>query len=153
MKRPPRGSYGLFPTTMDTLGKRIRSVRMTWKWSQAQFAEAIHSNQKTLSHWERDRQIPTEAALGAIAQLLGVSPESLKTGHDFKVPAPPKKIGEMLVSDRHAAKLINLPPVGGTGMLLIHREDDSQRSTELREVTNAIRKAQEEKRPVWVIIG
>lgn len=153
MKRAPRGSYGALPATMDTLGKRIRSVRMAWKWSQARFAEAIHSNQKTLSHWERDRQLPTEAALGAIAQLLGLSPDTLRTGKDFKVPAPPRKIGEILVSDRLAADLVSLPPVGEEGMLLIHREDDSLQPAVMREVTRAIRKAQEERRPVWVIIG
>ena len=153
MKRAPRGSYGSLPATADTLGKRLRVVRMAWKWSQAQFAEAIHSNQKTLSHWERDRQLPNEATLGAISQLLGLSPESLRTGKDFQVPPPPRKVGDMLVSDRLAASLVNLPPVGETGMLLMQREDDRVQSAVMREVTTAIRKAREENRPVWVIIG
>lgn len=153
MKRPPRGSYGQAPTTVDTLGKRIRRVRMAWKWSQAQFAEAIHSNQKTLSHWERDRQAPSEAALGALARLMGFSAESLRTGKGFKVPDPPKQVGGLLVPDQVAASLVNLPKMGETGIVLMHREDDDQSSATPRQVAQAIRKALEEDRPVWVIIG
>lgn len=153
MKRPPRGSYGPPPTVVDTLGTRIRRVRLAWNWSQTQLAEAIHSNQKTLSHWERDRQVPSEAALGALAQLLGLSAESLRTGKGFKIPDPPKRVGSLLVPDRVAANLVNLPRVGETGITLMHREDESQSSATPRQIAHAIRKAKEEDRPIWVIIG
>ena len=82
---------------------------MAWKWSQVQLAAAIHSNQKTLSRWELDRQEPSDLALGLLAGLFGLEVESLRTGQGFQLPNPPQQIGKMLVADSAAANLLGTP--------------------------------------------
>jgi len=153
MRRPLRGGYGKAPAHPDTLGKRIRRIRLAWKWSQGQLAEAIHTNQKTLSRWELDKQEPGEPALGALSGLFGLSLQALRTGRGFKVPAPPRQLGHLLVAEAYAVDLVRLPEVGEGGLLLVHREDESTQPITARKATEAIRKAREEGRPVWVVVG
>lgn len=153
MTRPLRGGYGKAPAHPDTLGKRIRRIRLAWKWSQGQLAEAIHTNQKTLSRWELDKQEPGDPALWALSGLFGLSLQALRTGRGYKVPAPPRQLGHLLVAEAYAADLIRLPGVGDTGMVLIHREDESSHPATAKKVAEAIKKAREAGRPVWVILG
>lgn len=153
MSRELRGAYGKALGAPNTIGKRIRRVRQAWKWSQIQLAEAIHANQKTLSRWELDRQEPSEPALGALSGLFGLSIEALKTGRGFNIPAPPRRVGNLLVAEAYAVDLIRLPDVGVEGIALLSRDDDSSQSITARKATEAIRKAREEGRPVWVVVG
>ncbi len=153
MKRPLRGGYGSAPAHPDTLGKRIRRIRLAWKWSQVQLAEAIHTNQKTLPRWELDKQEPGDPALGALSGLFGLSLQELRTGRGFKVPSPPRQLGQLLVAEAYAVDLVRLPEVGEGGMLLIDREDESAQLITARKATEAIRRAREEGRPVWVVVG
>jgi transcriptional regulator with XRE-family HTH domain len=125
MKRPLRGAYGKAPAHPDTLGKRIKRIRLAWKWTQVQLAAAIHTNQKTLSRWELDMQEPGEPALGVLSGLFGLSLQALRTGRGFKVPAPPRQLGHLLVAEAYAVDLVRLPEVGEGGLLLVHREDES----------------------------
>ena len=153
MKRPLRGGYGKAPAHPDTLGKRIKRIRLAWKWSQVQLAEAIHTNQKTLSRWELDKQEPGEPALGALSSLFGLTIQALRSGKGFKVPAPPRQLGHLLVAEAYAMDLVRLPSVGVEGLLLVHREDESAQPITARKASEAIRKALEEGRPVWVVVG
>lgn len=153
MKRPLRGGYGKAPAHPDTLGKRIRRIRLAWKWSQAQLAEAIHTNQKTLSRWELDKQEPGDPALGALSGLFGLTIQALRSGRGFKVPAPPRQLGHLLVAEAYAVDLVRLPSVGAEGLLLVHREDESTQPITARKASEAIRKARGEGRPVWVVVG
>lgn len=153
VSRSLRGGYGKAPAHPDTLGKRIRRIRLTWKWSQAQLAQAIHTNQKTLSRWELDKQEPGEPALGALAGLFGLTIQALRSGKGFKVPAQPRQLGQLLVAEAYAADLIKLPSLRAGGLMLVHREDDSAQAITARRVSEVIRKAHEEGRPVWVVVG
>ena len=153
MKRSARGAYGKAPNHPATLGERIRRIRLAWDWSQTQLAEAIHTNQKTLSHWELDRQEPSEPALGALSFLFGLSIQALRTGKGFKVPAPPRKMGELLIAEAYSTNLVRLPEVGPSELLIVDRVDESSRSITARKVSEEIRKAREDGRPVWVVLG
>jgi hypothetical protein len=57
------------------------------------------------------------------------------------------------VAEAYAVDLVRLPEVGGGGLLLVHREDESAQPITARRATEAIRKAREEGRPVWVVVG
>lgn len=153
MKRSPRGAYGKALGTPNTIGNRIRRVRQAWKWSQAQLAEAIHANQKTLSRWELDRQEPSEPALGALAGLFGLDIEALRTGLGFKVPALPRQVGRILVADSFAVDLVRLPSTGVEGIVLVNREGENSRPITARKASEEIRKARKEGRSVWVVVG
>ncbi|WLT30896.1 helix-turn-helix transcriptional regulator [Geothrix sp. PMB-07] len=153
MSRPLRGGYGTPPAHPDTIGKRIKRIWLAWKWSQAQLADAIHTNQKSLSRWELDKQEPGEPALGALAGLFGLTIQALRSGKGFKVPAQPRQLGPLLVAEAYAADLIRLPSLAVGGLLLVHREDDSAEAITARKASEAIRRAHEEGRPVWVVVG
>jgi transcriptional regulator with XRE-family HTH domain len=153
MKRPPRGSYGEAPTALDSIGKRVRKVRLAWHWSQVQLAKAIHTNQKTLSRWELDQQKPGDPAMGALAAIFGLSVEVLRTGKGFCIPAPPRQVGDLLLSEAFASGLVRLPPVGEEGLLLVQRSDESAAPLTPRKAAAIIRKSREEGRPVWLVVG
>lgn len=86
-----RGAYGTktAQTSPRTFGDRLRRVRMAWGWSQGRFAETLGSNQRLVSHWERNKAKPSGAALNVISSLLGISTEALLTGEGFTIPDMP----------------------------------------------------------------
>ena len=86
-----RGAYGKkdVQSSPQTLGERLRRIRIAWGWSQGRFAEALGSNQRLVSHWERDIVKPSGAALTAISSLIGMTTEALLTGKGFTIPDIP----------------------------------------------------------------
>ncbi len=86
-----RGAYGTKSplTSPKSFGERLRSVRTGWGWSQDRLAEVLGSNQRLISHWERDIAKPSGAALTALSSLLGMSTEALLTGDGFTIPDMP----------------------------------------------------------------
>ena len=153
MKRATRGAYGKATVKPDSLGKRIRKIRLAWQWTQHQLAETIHANQKTLSRWELDRQEPGEPALGALAALFGLGIESLRTGKGFKIPQPPRKVGNIMVAESFATDLLQLPPPTMDGLILIDRREDRAIAIASRKVAGIIRQAQEDGRTVYLVLG
>lgn len=86
-----RGAYGTktAQTSPQTFGDRLRRIRIAWGWSQGRLAETLGSNQRLVSHWERDIAKPSGAALTAIASLVGMTTEALLTGKGFSIPDMP----------------------------------------------------------------
>ncbi len=62
---------------MESLGKRIQSVRRSRGWTQARLAEALGIKTGTLSGYERDYRRPDVMMIGRIASLLHVSVDYL----------------------------------------------------------------------------
>lgn len=153
MSRGVRGAYGTAPKVADTLGKRIRRVRLAWKWSQKQLAEAISANPKTLSRWELDRQDPAEPALGALASLFGLSVDALRTGRQFRVPDPPRRVGGVLLAESVAAELVRLPTLPKPGLVLVQRESGDASVLPSKSVNEVISRARRAGKRVWVVVG
>lgn len=86
-----RGAYGMKKplAAAKTLGERLRQSRIAWGWSQAQLASALGSNQRLVSHWERDVAKPSAAALSSLSNLLGLSVDALLEGSGFSIPDVP----------------------------------------------------------------
>lgn len=59
------------------LGKNIRMLRKSKKWTQKEFAAELGVNFKTPNHWESGRQLPSHHHLVAIANLFDIRPEML----------------------------------------------------------------------------
>jgi transcriptional regulator with XRE-family HTH domain len=76
-------------TSPKNFGERLRRIRLAWGWSQGRLAETLGSNQRLVSHWERDIAKPSGAALTAIASLVGMTSEALLTGKGFSIPDMP----------------------------------------------------------------
>lgn len=77
----------------------------------------------------------------------------MTTGKGFRVPDPPRLIGGRLVAESFAADLVKLPPVGEDGIALVHRGEEGSEPLTAKKAAEAIRKAREEGRPVWVVVG
>ena len=86
-----RGAYGTKDplTSPKTFGERLRLVRIAWGWSQGRLAETLGTNQRLVSHWERDIAKPSAAALTSLSSLLGISTEALLAGNEFTIPDMP----------------------------------------------------------------
>lgn len=61
----------------QTLGKTISSLRKDLGMTQAQLAEKMNITDKAVSKWERDLSCPDIDSLPKLAELLGVSVNSL----------------------------------------------------------------------------
>jgi len=152
LKQTPRGPYGKPPAKAKTMGERIRQVRLSWEWSQTQLAEALGTNQQTVSHWEQGRQQPTDATLHCLAMLFGMSAEALTSGKSFCVPAPPKYFGKLLIAANEAADLIKLPSAGKKEIWFVQRDGTGSSTLSPQEASKLIRQAHEDGRPVWVVV-
>jgi len=152
LKRAARGAYGKTPAKPKTLGQRIRLVRVTWKWSQTQLAEALGTNQQTVSHWEQERQQPTDATLHALASLFGMGAEGLASGKGFYVPSPPQPIGSLLVAANLATDLVKLPPAYKENITLVLRSEQRTKPLTPQSAATLIHKACEEGWSVWIVM-
>jgi DNA-binding XRE family transcriptional regulator len=154
LKRPLRGAYGKIyaKTKPKTMGQRIRMVRMTWKWSQTQLAKALGTNQKTVSHWEQERQQPTDATMHSLASLFGMSVEALISGKEFSIPEPPQLFDNIFIPANLAVDLIRLPRASKNDILLVLREDESVKQLSPQKAFTLIRQAKEDGRSVWIVM-
>jgi len=152
LKHATRGPYAKVTTKTDTLGQRIRRVRIEWKWTQNQLAKAVGTNQRTVSHWEQERQKPTDAALRSLTLLFGMTPEALITGNGFYTPEPPQPVGNLLVAANIAADMIKLPPAHGTDIWLILRGKEGSRLLSPQKATALICQAHEKGQPIWIVM-
>ncbi len=65
---------------METLGSRIRAVRVTSNLTQQEFASRLGLKQNTVANYETGRRVPINAVLSAIAREFGVSEAWLRDG-------------------------------------------------------------------------
>ena len=152
MKCPQRGAYGKVPGKPKTLGQRIRLVRMTWKWSQTQLANALGTNQQTVSHWEQDCQQPTDATLHSLALLFGMTADALLSGKGFSIPDPPQTVGSLLVAANLATDLIKLPHASENEILLVRRSNENGKQLSPNEASRLIKQAHDNGQPVWIVV-
>jgi DNA-binding XRE family transcriptional regulator len=76
----------------QTMGGRIAALRKEKGMTQLELARRMNVTDKAVSKWERDKAAPDVYSLPRLAELLGVTPDTLLTA----VPAPPpaKNAGE-----------------------------------------------------------
>ena len=140
---------------LASLGQRIRAVRIAWGWTQGTLAKALGSAQSLISEWEKDISKPSGASLTALAKLFHNPTAALSTGKGFKISDPPDaeaQGGQM--SKRAIQELKQLLPALQDGEIL--QVDTSSKDSELvalKEALTALRAAQDEGRPVWLVIG
>ena len=60
--------------TLSTFASLLREERRRLRWTQAETANYLEVNKKTLENWENDRHPPIAVAQeGALARLYGVA--------------------------------------------------------------------------------
>ena len=152
-----RGAYGnsKLEGKPSTLGQRIRAIRLAWGWTQITLAKALGSSQSIISEWEKDISKPSGATLTALAKLVDLPVKTLETGRGFRISEPPDAKPEGgLMSKRDVQSLKRLLPKLGEGEILqVDTGTSDSELVQLKEALKAIRQAQKEGRPVWLVIG
>lgn len=64
----------------NSMGNRISDLRKEKSLTQAQLAEQMGVTDKAVSKWERDVSCPDIGSIGKLAEVLGVSVETLMQG-------------------------------------------------------------------------
>lgn len=64
----------------ETIGDRIRKIRIAVGLSQAQFARAIYVSRSTVYKWERDKAVPYAHDIRHISDRFNVSCDYLIKG-------------------------------------------------------------------------
>jgi len=55
-----------------TIGDRIREARERRKWTRRKLSELCGYTQGSILDWEHDRHVPSERAIAALEEALGV---------------------------------------------------------------------------------
>jgi hypothetical protein len=118
-----------------------------------QLGAAIHYSQKAVWHWEKGIQTPGDPALGAVADLFGLTNDALQTGVGFRVTDPPRQMGALLVAENYAADMVVLPPNDAEHLVCVDKDTGAHEQVSLARLTQAIRSARDNHRPVWVVVG
>jgi transcriptional regulator with XRE-family HTH domain len=148
-----RGSYGVKKESPATLGERIRAVRLSWGWTLKQLGTAIHYSHQAVWHWEKGIQVPGDPALGAVADLFGLTPEALNTGVGFRIPEPPRQVGSLLLAENYASDMVILPPNDAEHLICLDKEDGTHEQVSQNRLLQILRAAREGHRPVWLVLG
>ena len=106
-----RGAYkglGLNPG-INSLGGRIRAIRVAWGWSQRDLAKRLNTDQQQVSLYERGKTKPARATTALLAEFFGIPVEALESGDGFSIPdlPMPQTSKEM----RHGPR-VQLPNIG-----------------------------------------
>ena len=72
---------------METIGKRIASLRKEKGLTQEDLAAALGVSGQAVSKWENDQTCPDISLLPQLAKLLGISVDELLSGKQENVPA------------------------------------------------------------------
>lgn len=64
----------------DTMGSRIRALRLSLELSQQGFAELLDVTQPTVHRWERDLFDPDDATIARLAEMAGMSMGAFRYG-------------------------------------------------------------------------
>ena len=72
--------------TNRTIGETICTLRKEKGMTQKELAEALHVTDKAVSKWERGGSLPDTATIPYLAEILGVSIETLMQAKSVPVP-------------------------------------------------------------------
>ena len=68
---------------MESIGKRIKEIRLEYGLSQQKFGELLSVSQDTISLWEKGKSVPTTEFLIAIAMQFEVSVDYILCLKDY----------------------------------------------------------------------
>ena len=71
----------------ETIGDRIRKVRISAGMSQRQFARSVYVTRNTVYRWEKGKSVPYAHDVQHIAELCGVSCDYLILGKCINIDA------------------------------------------------------------------
>ena len=142
-----RGAYlGLCPKAQpNTLGARIRRIRIAWGWTQGQLAERLGTDQQIVSSWERGKSQLPRAFMALLAEFLGISVEALATGVGFTIPDLPQGPGG-------SALRVSLPPVEPGTLVAMRVLGGAPQELTLSEARAMLGRTMKQKGKVWIVV-
>lgn len=87
----------------NILAKNISSLRQMHNMTQAELGERLHYSDKAVSKWERGESVPDISVLVEIAELFGVTLDSLVKGGNMKAAVNENKSEEVKYNRRAIA--------------------------------------------------
>ncbi|MGA2083019.1 MAG: helix-turn-helix transcriptional regulator [Holophaga sp.] len=151
-----RGAYGTKNalTSPKTFGERLRCIRMAWGWSQKRLAETLGSNQRLVSHWERDIAKPSGAAMTAISSLLEISTEALLNGKGFTIPDMPALVEGVPKETvaQYAVLSRSLPKPKKGRIALVNIDAFESKPLTLDEAVRVLKATKGTDAEVWVVV-
>lgn len=138
--------------SLNTLGERIKAVRLGWSWSQEEMAEALRVDQASISFWERDKIKPSGSAMVALAALFRTGVEALEKGNGFVVPDPPSRPPSSRTAEWELPRSISLPHGEADTVVVVDLKDGSSRPKQLSEAMMSLVAGVKEGRKVWVVL-
>lgn len=78
-------------SNQETIGARIRAVRVSQRLKSRQLAERAGLHPSTLSQIENGRRIPDTTSLESLARVLGKTTSELMDGASLKIGGPPER--------------------------------------------------------------
>ncbi len=138
--------------SLNTLGERIKAVRMLWAWSQEEMAETLRVDQASISFWERDKIKPSGSALVALAALFRTSLEALEHGKGFILPDPPSRMPASKKSEREMPRSVSLPRGEEDPIVIVDLLDGSSKGKQISEAMMVLVQAVKENRKVWIVM-
>ena len=149
MKRIDSSPSPVLPTS--TMGERIKAIRVSWRWSQEEMAEALRVDQASISFWERDKIKPSGSAIVALASLFRTSTDALEGGLGFKIPDPPSH-PESAKVDREFPRSVSLPAGSEDVVMVVDLGDGSSKGKQLSEAMMSLVQGVKDSRRVWVVL-
>lgn len=153
----PIGAYGKMriPAVPRTLGERLRKIRLAWNWSQTDMANALGTNQRTYSAWERDLQLPSQASMMALCRFLRMPAPALLEGKAFGVPEAPLRFPPSPGGTDRLGTPVLVPDLDPDtpAMLLPMDSAESAGPLSSRQAVTALKQALDEGRSVWIVVG
>ena len=132
-----------------SLAERIRGVRLAWGWTQGEMGAALNTDQTAVSAWERDKARPSGAALAALANLYGVTPESLESGEGFQ----PHKEPGIAPPTPGPARFLRLPDPGIHPALVVDLQQGEDHAVlDTQDAILRLIQAAKDGRKVWVVL-
>jgi len=138
--------------SLNTLGERIKAVRVTWAWSQEEMAEALRVDQASISFWERDKIKPSGSALVALSALFRTSVDALEHGKGFVLPDAPSRAPVSKKSEREMPRSVSLPRGEEEPIVVVDLLDGSSKGKQISDAMMVLVQAVKEGRKIWVVM-
>ena len=94
---------------METLGKRIASLRRQCELKQDELAAMLDVSPQAVSKWENDQTAPDTLNLIRLADALDTDAEYLATGNHSAVKAPPQVVTMIRPVEKIVEKIVEKP--------------------------------------------
>lgn len=140
------------PPSLNTLGERIKAVRLQWAWAQEEMAAALRVDQASISFWERDKIKPSGSAMVALAALFRTSLKALETGEGFILPDPPSRTPESKKIKREIPRSVSLPPDDNEPVVIVDLADGSSKGKPISEAMMVLVQSAKEGRRIWIVM-